>query len=121
MQKKREVYYFHKSKFITHLIRNVIFGIFFISVALYIGMLGYHVFEGMSWIDSFASASMILSGMGPLTPLTSFGGKLFAGFYALFSGLIFIAIVVLIFSPIIHHFFYKIHLESAADLKDLKD
>ena len=118
MQKKVEYPYSRKSKFIAHLIRNVIYGIFFISIALYIGILGYHFFEGMSWIDAFVNASMILSGMGPVIPLTSFGGKLFAGFYALFSGLVFIAIIALIFSPIIHQIFYKIHLESAADLKD---
>ena len=111
-------YYLHKSRFIKHLIRNIICGLFFIAIALFIGMYGYHVTEEMSWIDSFANASMILSGMGPLGPLSSYGGKLFAGFYALFSGLIFIAIMALIFAPIIHQFFYKIHLESAADSKD---
>lgn len=121
MQNKHETYSLHKSRFIVHFARNMGYGIFFIGIALYIGMLGYHFFEKMSWVDSFANASMILSGMGPLTPLVTFGGKLFAGFYALFSGLVFIAIIVLIFSPIIHRFFYKIHLESAADLKNLKD
>lgn len=118
MQKKLESNVLRKSKFIAHLTRNILYGIFFTAGALYIGMLGYHFFEKMSWIDAFANASMILSGMGPLTPLASFGGKLFAGFYALFSGLVFIAIVVLIFSPVIHRFFYKIHLESAKELKD---
>lgn len=120
MQKKHE-YYLHKSRFIAHLTRNVLYGIFFVIFALFIGMLGYHFFEKMSWVDSFVNASMILSGMGPLTALTSSGGKIFAGCYALFSGLIFIAIVALVFSPIIHHIFYKIHLESAADLKKLQD
>src|SRR5437879_3291404 len=107
MQKKQESKESHRSKFIAHLTRNILYGIFFIAIALYIGMCGYHVFEKMSWIDSFANASMILSGMGPLGPLTTFSGKLFAGFYALFSGLVFIAIVALIFSPIIHQFFHK--------------
>jgi len=118
MQKKNKSYHLYRSKFVAHLIRNIIYGLFFIAIALFIGMYGYHVFEGMSWIDSFANASMILSGMGPLTPISSFGGKLFAGCYALFSGLVFIAIIVLIFSPIIHFIFHKINLDSAADLKD---
>ena len=113
MQRKSTSHYLYKPKFIAHLIRNIIYGLFFISIALFIGMYGYHVSEGMSWIDSFVNASMILSGMGPLTPLTTFGGKLFAGCYALFSGLVFIAIIALIFSPIIHQFFHKIHIESA--------
>lgn len=100
-----------------HVIRNSVIGLILIAVALYIGMVGYHVFEHMSWIDSFLNASMILSGMGPATALVSAGGKLFAGFYALFSGLAFIAIVVIVFSPAIHQFFRKIHLESNQDLE----
>jgi hypothetical protein len=66
----------------------------------------------MSWVDAFLNASMILSGMGPVTPLETTAGKIFAGFYALFSGLAFIAIVVMILSPLLHKFFRKIHLES---------
>jgi len=103
------------SKFITHLMRNIIFGLFFIAIALFIGMLGYHGFEHMSWIDAFANAAMILSGMGPLAPLVTFKGKLFAGLYALFSGLVFIAIIVIIFSPVIYRIFHKWHLEIDRD------
>jgi hypothetical protein len=95
-----------------HVIRNAFMGLMLIIVALYIGMLGYHISEGMSWIDSFLNASMILSGMGPAATLTTVAGKIFAGFYALFSGLAFIAIVVIMLSPVIHRFFRKIHLET---------
>ena len=95
-----------------HMIRNSIIGLILIAAALCIGMLGYHLLEKMSWIDSFLNASMILSGMGPAATLTTTAGKLFAGFYALFSGLAFIAIVVIMLSPVIHKFFRKIHLES---------
>jgi hypothetical protein len=77
----------HKSKFLIHLTRNVLIGCLSISIALYIGMLGYHVYEHMNWVDAFANAAMILSGMGPLTPLVTTAGKIFAGCYALFSGL----------------------------------
>lgn len=97
---------------LSHLTRNALFGLLFIILALYAGMLGYHFYEGMPWIDAFVNAAMILSGMGPLTPLHTVAGKLFAGFYALFSGLAFIAVMALIFAPIIHHFFRKIHLEN---------
>ncbi|WP_019215941.1 hypothetical protein [Legionella tunisiensis] len=95
-----------------HLIRNTSIGLMLIVAALFIGMLGYHVFEQMSWVDSFLNAAMILSGMGPAATLTTSAGKLFAGLYALFSGLAFIAIVVIMLSPVIHKFFRKIHLES---------
>jgi hypothetical protein len=100
------------SKFIKHLARNVIFGVLFIAFAEFMGMLGYHYLEDMTWVDSFANAAMILSGMGPLTPLTTVTGKLFAGFYALFSGLVFIGVIVLIFSPVLHRVFHKVHLDT---------
>ena len=99
-------------KLAQHLSMNTSIGILLIAAALVIGMLGYHGFERMSWTDSFLNASMILSGMGPATTLTTSAGKLFAGFYALFSGLAFIAIVVILLSPIIHEFFRKIHVEN---------
>ena len=96
--------------FLFKLARNVIFGWIFILIALYAGMIGYHWFENMSWTDAFLNASMILSGMGPVSTLTTDGGKIFAGCYALFSGLAFIAIIALVFAPVVHRFFHKIHL-----------
>ena len=102
-----------------HIIRNSFIGLMLIAVALCMGMLGYHLSERMSWIDSFLNASMILSGMGPATTLQTTAGKLFAGFYALFSGLAFIAIVVIMLSPLIHKFFRKIHLESNKNKEDI--
>ena len=96
--------------FFIRVVRSIIVGLLCIIIALGIGMAGYHFFEKMSWIDAFANAAMILSGMGPLAPLDTVSGKLFAGFYALFSGLAFIMIVGLIFAPIIHRFFHKFYL-----------
>ena len=78
-----------------------------------IGMAGYHGFEHMSWLDAFANASMIASGMGPLAPLATVGGKLFAGFYALYSGLILIAAAGLILTPIFHRAFHTLHIDDA--------
>lgn len=100
------------SKFLYHLLLSVLFGVVTIMIALFIGMAGYHFFEKMSWVDAFVNAAMILSGMGPLTPLNSSAGKIFAGFYALFSGLGFIVIIGVIFAPIIHRFFHKMHLDT---------
>lgn len=102
----------HRRKFFAHLARNMIMANTLIFIALYVGMLGYHSFEHMSWVDAFANAAMILSGMGPLSPLQSTSGKIFAGCYALFSGLAFIVLVGLMFSPVIHQFFRKIHLDD---------
>lgn len=98
--------------FILRLIRAVIFGLLLIALGECIGMMGYHHFENMSWIDAFINAAMILSGMGPVSALTSTTGKLFAGFYALFSGLVFILIIGIIFAPVLHRFFHKFHLDT---------
>jgi hypothetical protein len=103
-----------KSTFAGHLTFNFIVGLAFIIIVLFFGTYGYHVFEKMAWVDSFANAAMILSGMGPLGPLNTDGGKIFAGCYAIFCGLAFIAIVALIFAPIVHRFFVKVHLENSS-------
>ncbi|MFT4060248.1 MAG: hypothetical protein QM652_11950 [Legionella sp.] len=110
-RKKKQI----KKHFYLHLMRNTFWGVMLTTIALFIGMMGYHVTEKMSWIDAFMNASMILSGMGPATTINTTAGKLFAGFYALFSGLAFIAIIVIILSPVMHQFFRKIHLESAQE------
>lgn len=98
--------------FLVRLVRHAGMGLAIIVIALGGGMIGYHHFESMTWIDSFANAAMILSGMGPLHPLLTDQGKLFAGLYALFSGLAFITIVGIIFVPIVHRLIHKFHLES---------
>jgi len=103
------------TKMYAHLFRNMFWAALFIMAALGVGMWGYHGFENMPWVDAFLNASMILSGMGPVTTLNTFGGKVFAGVYALFSGLAFIAVMAVVFAPVIHRFFHKIHLESGRD------
>ncbi|MFZ2314322.1 MAG: hypothetical protein WAW86_01510 [Gammaproteobacteria bacterium] len=89
-------------------------GTAFLCAALFVGMLGYHFLEHMSWVDAYANAAMILSGMGPLVPLSSTSGKIFAGTYALFSGLVFIMVMGIIFAPIVHRWFHKWHLDDNA-------
>ena len=80
-------------------------------------MFGYRLFEHMSWIDAFVNAAMILSGMGPVSTLQTNEGKLFAGSYALFSGLAFIIVVGLFVAPVIHRFLHKFHLDGRAKRK----
>jgi hypothetical protein len=98
--------------FVMRLLHAFLFGVLAIVIALGIGMLGYHCFENMPWIDAFLNASMILSGMGPAEALHTTAGKLFAGFYALFSGLTFILIIGVMFTPIVHRLYHKFHLDS---------
>lgn len=83
----------------------------FIIVGLGIGVLGYHGFEHLPWIDSLLNAAMILGGMGPINALHTVGGKLFASCYALFSGLLFVVTAGVLFAPVIHRFLHHFHAE----------
>ncbi len=86
------------------------FSALLVGAALGLGVLGYHVLERLPWIDSLLNASMILGGMGPVDPVRSVGGKLFASFYALFSGLVFLAAAGVVFAPAFHRFLHRFHL-----------
>jgi hypothetical protein len=78
--------------------------------ALGIGIVGYHLLAKLPWVDSFLNASMILGGMGPVDPLRTSAAKLFAGFYALFSGLVFIGVSGVIIAPFIHRLMHHFHV-----------
>ncbi|MBS1174628.1 MAG: hypothetical protein H6R05_759 [Burkholderiaceae bacterium] len=83
-----------------------------LMISLAFGMLGYHGFEHLSWMDAFLNSAMLLGGMGPVnTPVTS-AGKLFAGLYALYAGLVFIVTAALIFSPIAHRILHQFHWDE---------
>ena len=96
--------------FVRRVLTNGLIGAAMIFIALGIGILGYHFTEGLSWIDSLLNASMILGGMGPVNALQTTAGKLFASFYALFSGVIFIAAMGVLAAPIFHRFLHHFHL-----------
>lgn len=93
--------------FIRRVIRNLFIGAVIIAFSLGIGMLGYSYFEKMNWVDAYVNATMILSGMGPVSTLNTDAGKIFAGSYALFSGIVFLVIIAVILAPIIHRFLHK--------------
>jgi hypothetical protein len=80
--------------------------------SLALGTCGYNVLEGLPWIDALLNASMILGGMGPVDPIRTTAGKLFASFYALYSGLAIISIAGLLLAPLVHRFLHKFHIES---------
>jgi hypothetical protein len=98
--------------FARRLARNFAAASLLIGVSLLAGMAGYHWLEGMEWIDAFANASMILSGMGPLAPLQTWSGKLFAGLYALYSGLMLIVAASIVLAPVIHRLLHQFHMET---------
>ena len=94
------------------LTRHALIAAAFLGTGLFIGMAGYHFIEGLTWIDAFANAAMILSGMGPLDPIKTSAGKLFAGFYAIFSGIAFLTTVAVLLAPMVHRALHRFHLES---------
>ena len=83
-----------------------------ILVSLVIGMAGYHLFEGLSWVDAFLNAAMLMGGMGPVNTLQTDAGKIFAGVYALYCGMILLIAVGIFAVPIVHRFLHHFHLES---------
>ena len=83
-----------------------------IFVAVMIGVMGYHFIADLPWVDSFLNASMILGGMGPVDALHTTGAKLFAAFYALFSGLVFIALMGVVLAPWAHRVLHRLHMDE---------
>ena len=88
--------------FIRQFLRYIGLSALFISLGLILGILGYHWAAGLSWIDALVEASMILSGMGPISPLSTTSAKIFASLYALFSGLIFVIAMGIVLSPLVY-------------------
>lgn len=112
MLTQKNPYGLNPQLFFKRLTRNSFVGFLIILSSLGTGMLGYHHFEKMPWIDAYENAAMILSGMGPVTDIVTKAGKIFAGTYALFSGIVFLVVIAIIFAPVIHRFFHKFHIEE---------
>lgn len=89
-----------------------------VVVSLFIGMLGYHQSEGMPWIDAFLNSAMLMGGMGPVDTLHTDAGKLFAGVYALYCGMVLLIAVGIFAVPIVHRFLHHFHLESEKKQKN---
>jgi|SRR5215469_14095860 len=106
--------------FLKRLARSAVVASVILVAALFMGMMGYRSLEKMSWVDAFVNAAMILSGMGPVSTLQTDTGKVFAGCYALFSGLAFITAMGVVFAPVFHRFLHNFHLEEDWDRKGKK-
>lgn len=100
-------------RYLRRQLRSLGIGLVFIAIGLYVGMLGYHYIVGLSWVDAYENAAMILSGMGPLAAPSTFAGKVFAGSYALFSGIAVLAIAGVIAAPLVHRFLHRLHADTS--------
>lgn len=80
--------------------------------SLLLGMAGYHFLNKLSWVDSLLDASMILTGMGPVHPMTNTSSKVFASIYALYSGVAFMTTIAVFLAPVIHRIMHRFHLEE---------
>jgi hypothetical protein len=101
------------SRFIKRLLLCIAIAGGLMAVALGIGVVGYHVFGQLPWIDALLNAAMILTGMGPVDRLPTDAAKVFASLYALFSGLVFITTIGVVIAPIFHRVLHRFHLDEA--------
>ena len=101
-----------RSAFILRLMLSTGAGVLLVVVSLVGGMIGFHFFEGSKWDDAFLNASMLLSGMGPIGTPETYGGKMFAGVYALYSGFAVLVIAAIAFGPVVHRLLHKLHLDE---------
>ncbi|MFO1490794.1 MAG: hypothetical protein U1F87_07770 [Kiritimatiellia bacterium] len=98
--------------FSLRLLRHFGAALLVIAPSLGVGVAGYHLTEGLGWLDSLLNASMILSGMGPVDVLKTPAGKAFASGYALFSGIVFMAVAGILLAPVTHRLLHRLHLED---------
>ena len=107
-----------RSAFIARIMWSAGIALGLVIVSLAMGAFGYHETEGLPWIDAVLNASMILTGMGPVNELHATSAKLFATFYALYSGVAFLTMAAILFAPLVHRFLHKFHLDLEDKDKD---
>jgi hypothetical protein len=110
-----------RSQFYGRMARSVGAVACIIAFSLLLGSAGYHYLGGVPWIDALLNASMILTGMGPVDPMKTVAAKLFATFYALYSGIAFLTIVAVLMAPLFHRFLHKFHLEVSDESEKDQD
>lgn len=115
MYERRHTRPLSTAQFLLRMLRHIAFAFAAIAVSLIAGMIGYVHYEQMSRIDAFVNAAMLLGGMGPMkTDGLSEAGKIFAGIYALYAGLVFIGVMGLLLTPVVHRMLHRFHWEEGA-------
>jgi len=101
-----------RARFVRRFVTHLLWATALLVASLAVGVVGYVTLEGLPWIDAFLNAAMLLGGMGPVNPPESFGGKLFAGLFALYAGLVFIVTAALLFTPLLHRLMHHFHWDE---------
>jgi hypothetical protein len=104
-----------RRQFVLRLSRHALLALAVVAFSLVVGMAGYMYFEDLAWRDAFLNSAMLLGGMGPVNAPQSSGGKIFAGLYALYAGLVFIAAAGVLFAPVVHRVLHKLHHAEMRD------
>jgi hypothetical protein len=104
-----------RTQFYWRLARAFGVALLIVVASLLMGTTGYHFLGGLSWLDALLNSAMILTGMGPVNPMTNTAGKLFATFYALYSGIAFLSLMAVLLAPVIHRALHKFHLDVEED------
>ncbi len=111
MEKRKLKQLPHRKHFISSMAKNIIAAFCVLCFSLLMGMIGYHCLFNIGWVDSLLNASMILTGMGPVDKAETDGAKLFASFYAIYSGVAFLTSVAVLFAPVLHRYLHKFHMD----------
>ena len=100
-----------RGRFVRRVLLHIAFVFVLLVISLLMGMAGYEYFEGLPWRDAFLNSAMLMGGMGPVDAPQTDGGKLFAGLYALYAGLVLLVAVALLLTPLVHRMMHKFHWE----------
>lgn len=101
-------------RFLQRLAAHIAAALGLLLISLLLGMAGYGYFEHLPWRDGFLNSAMLLGGMGPVDAPKTDGGKLFAGIYALYAGLVFIVAASVVLAPLVHRLLHQFHWDEAA-------
>jgi hypothetical protein len=104
-----------RKDFVKRQLNHFLIVLAIIGGSLFWGMLGYHLIEKMPWVDAFLNTAMLLGGMGPVDQMHTNAGKIFAGIYALYSGIVFLIVAGVLFAPSFHRMLHHFHLDMEGD------
>jgi len=101
-----------RAAFAQRVVRSLLSGVALIAASLAVGIAGYMIFAHLSFVDAFLNAAMILGGMGPVATLDNVAAKIFAGLYALYSGLLLIGVTAIVLAPVLHRVLHALHADE---------